>query len=101
MHERRYARHGGWRRYDNYFPSRFGFGGPGYGGYGRKGMYGGYRSHYNYGYDYLNNYNPIYRNNSLPTVNANNVTNVSVGAKMTMKWLFILILLTLSFIAFE
>ena len=96
MHERRYARHGGWRRYGNCDASRFGFGGPGYGGYGRKGMYGGYRSHYNYGY----NYNPIYINNAAPTVNVA-PRRVSVGAKMTMKWLFILILITLSFIAFN
>lgn len=94
MHERRYARHGGWRRYQNCPGSRFGFGGPGYGGFGRYGMYGGYRSHYNYAC----NYNPIYANNTAQTVNSRKFAQ---GFKMTLKWILILTMITLTFIAFE
>ena len=99
MHERRYARYGGWRRYPNCEKSRFGFGGRGYGGFGNQGMYGGYRSHYNYD----GAQSPIYRNDNLPTVNSQFIIpkKFSLGAKMTFKWLLILILITLSFVAFS
>ena len=48
MHERRYARYGGWRRCNSNSKSWFGFQGPKHAGFGRYGMFGGYRSHYNY-----------------------------------------------------
>lgn len=72
MHERRYARHGGWRRNDCNPKSRFGYGGPGYGGFGRKGMYGGYKSHYSYYPQCLCNFrNPFPTNNQETVITSN------------------------------
>lgn len=70
MDEDRYARYGGFRRYDSDpFFAQFGFGGSGYGGFGRKGKYGGYRSHYDYSHPHAMRH--VYSAPSEYTVNMN------------------------------
>lgn len=68
MHERRYARYGGWRRCDCCWNSRFGFEGPNHAGFGRYGMFGGYRSHYNYSPECLCKLYRHHKVNTSPTV---------------------------------
>jgi hypothetical protein len=84
-----FARQGGFRRNCDDPKSWHGFGGFGYPRYLNKGMYGGYRSHYNYNLPNL----PLYQIPNIPPI-----FTINPGTKEFLKWIVILLIISISFI---